>query len=112
MVKLVNLEQGMPYADQAIRRLTFEINDAKRRGYSTLKLIHGYGSSGKGGVLRVEIRNYLLRIHSRNDIQAFIPGEDFSIFDNDTRIAFGIEPELRKDRDLDMHNNGVTFVIL
>ena len=112
MVKLVNLEQGMPYADAAIRRLTFEIFDAKRRGYTTLKLIHGYGSSGKGGVLRVEVRNYLLRLHDRDDIQAFIPGEDFSIFDCDTRTAFAIEPSLRSDRDLDMHNNGITFVII
>lgn len=112
MIKLVNLEQGMPYADATIRRLTFEIFDAKRRGYSSLKLIHGYGSSGKGGTLRVEVRNYLLRIHSKGDIQAFIPGEEFSIFDADTRTAFGIEPELRNDRDLDMHNNGITIVIL
>ena len=112
MLKLVNLEQGMPTANQAIRRLTYEIHTAKRQGITTLKLIHGYGSSGKGGVLRIEVREYLLRLHQREEIQAFIPGEDFSIFDNDTRIAFGIEPLLRNDRDLDMHNNGITFVIL
>ena len=112
MIKTVNLEQGMPTADQAIRRLTYEIYQAKRNATSVIKLIHGYGSSGKGGVLRVAVREYLLRLHARNEIQAFIPGEYFSIFDEDTRTAFTIEAQLRQDRDLDQHNNGVTFVIL
>ena len=112
MINTINLEQGMPTADRAIRRLTFELHNAKRQGYTTLKLIHGYGSSGRGGVLRVNVREYLTRLHIRGEIQAYIPGEYFSIFDSDTRIAFDIEPNLRNDRDLDKHNNGVTFVIL
>ena len=110
--KTVNLEQGLPTADRAIRRLTYELAAAKSMGYTAVKLIHGYGSSGKGGVLRVEVREYLLRRHRRGDIQAFIAGERLSIFDEDTRIAMGLCPELRMDRDLDRHNNGITVVIL
>ncbi|NMA09361.1 MAG: Smr/MutS family protein [Clostridiales bacterium] len=110
--KTVNLEQGMPTADRAIRRLTYELAAARQMRYTAVKLIHGYGSSGRGGVLRTEIRDYLLRIHSRGQIQAFIGGERFSIFDEDTRIAMELCPELRRDRDLDRHNNGITVVIL
>ncbi len=112
MILTVNLEQGMPTADRAIRRLTYELHSAKRQGYTTLKLIHGYGSSGKGGKLRLEVRDYLMRLHSRGEIQAYIEGEYFSIFDKDTQIALDIENKLRFDNDLDKHNNGVTFVIL
>ena len=112
MYKTVNLEEGMPTADRAIRRLTYELNAAKQLGYAGLKLIHGYGSSGKGGVLRNQVRDYLLRCHHRGMIQAFIEGERLSIFDEDTRIAMGICPELRRDTDLERHNNGITVVIL
>ncbi len=110
--KTINLEQGMPTADQAIRRLTCELLSAKKLQYAGLKLIHGYGSSGKGGVLRVQVRDYLLRQHRKGVIQAFIEGERLSIFDEDTRIAMELCPELRMDRDLDRHNNGITVVIL
>ena len=110
--KTINLEEGMPTADRAIRRLTYELAAARSLHYTALKLIHGYGSSGKGGVLRNEIRAYLLRQHHANKIQAFIEGERLSIFDEDTRIAMGLCPELRRDTDLDRHNNGITVVIL
>ena len=106
--KTINLEQGLPTADQAIRRLTYELLSAKKLQYTGLKLIHGYGSSGKGGVLRVQVRDYLLRQHRKGVIQAFIEGERLSIFDEDTRIAMELCPELRMDRDLDLHNNGIT----
>ena len=47
--KTVNLEQGMPTADRAIRRLTYELAAARQMRYAAVKLIHGYGSSGTGG---------------------------------------------------------------
>ena len=34
-----------------------EIQKAKREGVKVLKVIHGYGSSGKGGALCVGLRN-------------------------------------------------------
>ena len=57
--KTVNIEQGMPLVEQAIRRMTYEISSAKAQKYRAVKLIHGYGSSGTGGRIRVEGRKYL-----------------------------------------------------
>lgn len=108
----VNLELGMPYADAAIRRLTAELHQTRRMGCAVLKIIHGYGSSGAGGRIRVEARNYLTRLKIRGEIRDFITGEAFSIFDEATRNAFLRCPALRKDRDLERHNNGVTFIVL
>lgn len=112
MIKTVNLEEGMPYADQAIRRLTYEINAAKRLGVSGFKIIHGYGSSGVGGKLRRELRAYLARQKAAGKVRMVIEGERLSIFDEETRNAFSLCPELRGDRDLERHNNGVTVIIL
>ena len=103
----VDLERGMPRAEQAIRQMLFEL-----RRSSAVKLIHGYGSSGAGGRIRVEARRRLDRMKAGGEIWGYIPGESFSIFDSDTLAAFQRCPTLRRDRDLERHNNGVTFVLL
>ncbi|MBM6938396.1 hypothetical protein H7U37_07635 [Pseudoflavonifractor phocaeensis] len=108
----INLEAGMPYADAAIRRLTYELERSRAGGVAILKIIHGYGSSGKGGRIRTEARAYLERLKKRRGIKNLIPGERFSIFDADTRSAFLLCGALRRDSDLERHNNGVTFIIL
>jgi len=108
----VNLEAGKPFVDVAIRRLTFELKQSERMGVKVLKIIHGYGSSGTGGKIRVESRQYLERLKQRREIKAYIPGEKFSIFDVDTRTALQLCGELRQERDLEGHNNGVTYIIL
>lgn len=112
MYKTVNLEQGMPPADQAVRRMTFEINSEKARRVRAIKFIHGFGSSGAGGGIRIKSREYLRSLQRRGAIRFFIPGEDFSIFNENTRKAMELCDALRSDRDLDRHNNGITIVIL
>ncbi|MCI2105968.1 MAG: Smr/MutS family protein [Intestinimonas sp.] len=108
----VNLELGKPFVDAAIRRLTSELYQSRRMGVSVLKIIHGYGSSGTGGRIRVEARQYLGRLKKRREICDFIPGEEFSIFNEATRNAFLVCDGLRQDHDLERHNNGVTFIVL
>lgn len=44
----VDLERGMPRAEQAIRQMLFELRRSPGLGCSAVKLIHGYGSSGAG----------------------------------------------------------------
>jgi len=108
----INLEEGKPTASAAVRRLTFEIHHSRQLGATALKIIHGYGSTGAGGRIRVEARNYLLRLKGRREIADYIIGEQFSIFDEQTRAAFLRCGDLRKEHDLERHNNGVTYIIL
>ena len=108
----INLEAGMPLVADALRRLTFEVHHSKSLGYTAMKLIHGYGSSGKGGKIRIAARERLDFLMRKREIRGHICGENFSIFDDDTRQAFLRCDALRKDRDLERHNNGVTFVVL
>lgn len=108
----VNLERGMPRVDAAIRQLTFEVRHSRSLGCTALKIIHGYGSSGAGGRIRVEARAYLARLKDRGEIADYIPGEAFSIFHEATLAAFRRCGALRRDPDLERHNNGVTIVVL
>ena len=50
-IRELNLELGRPDAAEALRRLAAEVEAARHLGTPAMKLIHGYGSSGRGGRL-------------------------------------------------------------
>lgn len=111
-IKELNLEQGMPSADMALRWLEAELEAARKMRRPGLKLIHGYGSSGRGGRIRTACRRYLREQAQAGRVKLVIAGEDFSIFAEETRRGFALCGQLRQDRDLDRENRGVTFVLL
>ena len=111
-LKEVNIKADLPTASDAIKRVTYNIRNGKAWGCGAIKIIHGYGSTGKGGRIRTETRRYLEDQKRKGLIRDFIPGESFSIFDENTRRAFDQCNDLRKDSDLERHNNGVTIVVL
>ena len=111
-LKEVNIKYDMPTADDAIRRITYNIRNGKALGAAAIKIIHGYGSTGKGGKIRVETHRYLERQKLKGFIRDYIPGDRFSIFDPSTLQAFKYCNQLRKDPDLEKHNNGITIVLL
>lgn len=111
-IRELNLEQGRPTVDQALGWLEAELNAARKMNTPLMKLIHGYGSSGKGGRIRTASRRYLEEAVVQGRIAAYLPEERFSIFDDTARRAMQQYPQLRQDRDLDRENRGVTFVFL
>ena len=108
----VDRERGMPTMRAARQQLSFELRRGRSLGCAAVKLIHGYGSSGKGGRIRVEARACLARMKERGELRDVIPGEEFTIFEPRTLAAFQRCPDLRKDPDLERHNNGITVVVL
>ena len=112
MIWEVNLELGRPSADEALRRLEHELAAKRHLRAKAMKIIHGYGSSGKGGRIRTASRKYLLAQQEKGRIAAVVPGERFTIFDETTRRALQQYPHLRQDRDLERENMGVTFVFI
>lgn len=111
-VYTVNLEDGLPLCHEAINRLKHELEAAGERGVGVIKLIHGYGSSGTGGRLRIAVRRHLDGCRLNGFIADYIEGEHFDIFDARTQKALQAYPELARDRDLQRHNNGITVVLL
>ena len=111
-LKEVNIKEGLPTAGDAVKRVTFHIRSGRELGAGAVKIIHGYGSGGTGGKIRSRARQYLEEQKRSGQIRDFIPGESFSIFHEGTRLAFARCPELRQDRDLERHNNGMTIVVL
>lgn len=111
-VIIINLEHGMPTVEQASHRLIGELIRARAQGAKVVKLIHGYGSSGVGGKLRIGIRAALADRKRRGEIKEAVPGEDWNIFDEGTRRILDLYPDLSRDRDFDRGNAGITLVLL
>jgi hypothetical protein len=110
--RFLNLEIGMPSVDEARRRLIHEIATARRDGIRVIKIVHGYGSSGVGGKLRWALRKSLNQRRAEGIVGRLVFGEQWSIFDSTTTSLLDDYPELRRDRDLDNHNHGVTIAEL
>jgi hypothetical protein len=111
-VRTVNIEADLPTLEEARRRVIDDIRQSRREGVRVLKVIHGYGSSGKGGKLCVGLRKSFALRKKEGVIKDFIPGEDFSIFNPTVLSLLEAAPELRGDADLNATNEGVTLLLL
>jgi DNA-nicking Smr family endonuclease len=111
-MKTINLEEGRPSVASASSRLLDQLRLARQEKYAAAKVIHGYGSHGVGGGLRIAIQGMLALMAQSGDIQAFVAGEDWRISDETTWRLLQRHRELKQDRDLGKGNKGITIVVL
>ena len=111
-VKIVNLEEDLPTVNRMRLRLDRALALARSDGTTILKLIHGYGSSGVGGALRIAVHSSLSRYKDSGLIRDFIDGEDFRISNEATWALLKRMPEMKQDRDLGRGNKGITIVVM
>src|SRR5512140_1430821 len=98
-LRSINLEAGSPSLDEARRRLLSATEAARQEGVPVLKVIHGWGSSGAGGILCAGIRRSLRLRLKEGRALTVIPGERFSSDAVDARELLQRHPWLRADRD-------------
>lgn len=110
--RIINLEEGRPNSEKAIIRLRLELATLRRVGTDCVKVIHGYGSTGTGGVIRSDARDYMRELLSEGKIRHFCPGEAFGPFEMSGRKTIELKPQMRSDRDWARNNEGITIVIL
>ena len=100
----INIEEGLPDVDGALRVLEYQFASAAAIGERVVKVIHGYGSSGRGGGRRWAKEN--------KRVGLIIKGEDFSIFNLSTQYLIQKFPYVAKDRDLEQANEGITILFI
>ena len=108
----INLEEGMPTVENARIKLDQALRTAKARRYDALKIIHGYGSSGKGGAIKKDVQSYLAGKKRSGAIRGFAAGGDFTPFHAETRKMVDLCPDLTRDSDYSRGNDGITMVLL
>jgi hypothetical protein len=111
-IKIIDLEEGMPKVEEARLHMHHQLQVARQQGYAAVKLIHGYGSSGVGGSLRLELQKELQRQAGNSGIKCFIAGENWRISDEKTWELLKRYPEWKQDPDLGRNNQGISIVVL
>lgn len=97
-IRIVNLEEGMPLVHEALTRLDRELALARQQRCPLVKLIHGYGSSGVGGDIRIAVQKRLRELQERAAVRLCIFGEDWSSSDAQTWALLKSQPRSRRTR--------------
>lgn len=111
-LKLVNLELNRPTVPTALSILEDTLRIARNEKFIGAKLIHGFGSSGVGGDIRIAVQKTLAQKLQAKEVRAFIAGEDWRISNEDSWDLLKRCPELKQDADLGRGNRGITIVVL
>ncbi len=110
-MKTVNLKSDMPPVHEALQRLEHELALSRQHGHALLKIVHGYGSTGAGGDIRIAVQRRLQELADRGQIADCIFGEYWSKTDDKTWALLKSRPELKDDPDLGRKNHGITIVV-
>ena len=106
----LNIKSGMPLADDAMRYLQDSLDRLRRERCGCVLMVHGYGSTGKGGAICTRARSWLRAQEKAGRVKRVIPGEEFQLFNFDALALKNtyreLEPLLR------VCNHGVTVVEL
>ena len=105
-----NLEAGLPTVEQALGRLERDLREARACGAKVVRVIHGYGSSGRGGKIRDAVRRELGRKLARGEVKDVTPGENYSSTTNAGRDLLACFKELKTTEHSDKLNPGLTIV--
>lgn len=105
------IKDGMPTVEEARAKLITAVRDAPRKGFKAMKLVHGYGSSGTGGKLKNALRASLRKRRKEGKIAGFVGGEKWHVSETDAQNLLALCPQLERDGDLNMFNEGITIVV-
>jgi hypothetical protein len=111
-VRTIDLEAGMPTAEEAMRRLDSKLSLAIAQNVRVVRIIHGYGSSGRGGKIRDACRRALASMVSKNRVTGMIRGEDHSAASLASKDLIRRIPDLKSSTRTDADNPGITLVEL
>lgn len=107
-----NIEKGKPLAQEALEKLEKEIRKHSNLGVKALKIIHGYGSSGQGGVIREKVIKRLKIKKQNGTIKHFYNCDFLSKDIDDFQLVVKLCPDIKNAVKKDRKNKGVTYIVL
>ncbi len=111
-MKTVNLKSDMPAVHEALQRMDRELAVARQEKAKLLKLVHGYGSTGAGGDIRIAVQARLMEMVQSGQLHGCIFGENWSKSDDAAWKLLQSYPDLKSDAHLGRNNRGITIVLL
>lgn len=111
-IETLNLKLDMPPTDVAIAYLEQMIDIFKKENVEIVKVIHGYGSHGKGGEIKKGVKKLLFLLMHFGKIKNFVCGENWGTEVIEENKIYEKYPELLFDADLKNYNSGITIVFI
>jgi hypothetical protein len=109
----VNLEHQLPTVDQAIEKFDRVLEELSDTAMRVVKVIHGYGSGGKGGRIKEAVRQELLYQRRSHLIDSFYAGEDLMPGKETYQELMKRHPTLKSVLTKDVFGNpGITLIVL
>jgi len=109
-MKTFDIKSDMPFTDEAGKRLS-DIIRGNRKKEKVIKIIHGYGSSGVGGKIKVTVHKSLKKKLSNHEIKAYIPGESLRSMMGFVDVIQKYKHLIKNDSDYKKCNDGITYII-
>lgn len=110
MLKVINLKENNATVDYALAVMEIEIEGAKKEGIIALKVLHGYGSHGRGGAIKIELTKNLRQWKKNGFIIDYFGGDEWSIFNQKTMKIFEKDKSIYNDEDMEKANPGITII--
>lgn len=110
-MRTFNLKEIGANREDSVILLEMFIEESRVMGESVIKVLHGYGSHGVGGVLFSAVREKLTTLKRQQKIKDFFGGGKWNLLDGDTINALFKDKSV-VDEDLNKSNPGITIVIL
>lgn len=95
-----------------MQRLEREVAVARAEKTGVMKIVHGYGSSGVGGDIRMAVQRRLQELVEGGQIRGCIFGENWAKSDDTAWRVLQAQVELKSDSDLGRRNLGISIVVL
>jgi len=108
----LNLETGRPSSEEALRRLRAGIATCRNAGVKYVRVIHGYGSTGSGGAIRLAARAHLADLRRQGRLRGYVPGERFGATDAESIALVAAHPLLKQFEDWNCANPGVSLLVI
>ncbi len=109
----INIKQDGPYVEEALELLTEYLRKSIEIGIRTVVLIHGYGSSGKGGRIKWAIHDALVNNRYSDRVEDYYFGEEVAYgspaYHSLLKRRPGLKQYLQRFKE---GNSGVTVLLL
>ncbi len=108
----IDIKSEKQTVTEALAQFLIEVDACKKGGYKVLKVIHGYGSHGVGGAIKVAFLKKCEDLKHRGIIDCYVCCENWTEKNVVRKIATNYCPDLIADRELYLLNPGCTIVVL
>ena len=109
-VRILNVKDGNTSPEYAMHLTDQMVFDCKQLGEFAFVVIHGYGSSGKGGTIKASVQEHLQCLKKHKKIVDFVPGEMWSDSNQKVVTLQRLCPDLILSDQVKGNNSGITVV--